>query len=395
MTDGKPRLRMITPIWGAPYIDRWLRLGFASQRASGNIPYLNEHLDFELAIVTKSADALYMQSSARFKDAMSGLRVRFIAMDELFPRIGNTSYGVPLTLAFAKGILDLGKSAIGTYVILMNGDCVLAAGSLKSVVERIKHGYTIIMAQSMRAIDGSARTDLLELVDKNDGVLSIEARDLMRLINRNLHSTLTARIVNEPTIVDSTYYHQIFWRISDDCLAMRAFMLHPLCFQIERISETVICPVDYGVATELCPNGRFCALRDSDQCLIIELQQSNSESHLLRVAPRDASPRERLSRLEREIAQQASTWTTAEHRQSATQTIFYHEKDLPADMQRQVAPFEAFVDRLLARMPPPVSHVGHFQWLAAVRTYREDLAKGGSDPAVALLDHPRNTSAAG
>ena len=392
--DVKPRVRMITPIWGTSYIDRWLDFGFASQRSGGNVPYLNERSDFELAIVTKSIDADYMRSNTKFQDIMSGLRVHFILMDELFPRTGHTAYGVPLTLAFAKGILDLGNKAIGTYVILMNGDCVLASGSLKSIADRIQEGYTIITSQSIRAIDGPARTRLLDLVDKNDGILSIEARDLMRLVNQHLHSTVTARIVNEPTIVDSTYYHQMFWRISNDCLAMRAFMLHPLCFRIERISERVICPVDYGFITEFCPNGRLCVLHDSDQCLIIELQHPHSESHLLRVAPKDRTLRKRLSRLQREIAEQASTWTTAEHRRSAKHTIFYHEQDLPSDVQRRVDPFEAFVDRLLAGMPPPVSHVGHLHWIPAVRIYREDMVKGDFNPEIALLDDPRNMLAA-
>jgi hypothetical protein len=364
---SKPRVRMITPIWGTSYIDRWLGFGFASQRSRGNIPYLNEHCDFELAIVTKSADATYMRSSSLFKDIMSGIRIRFILMDEFFPQTGQTSYGVPLTLAFAKGILDLGESAKGTYVILMNADCVLASGSFKSITERIQAGYTIITAQSIRAIDGSARAHLLEMVDQNSGILTVEPRELMRLVNRNLHSTVIARIINEPTIVDSTYYHQIFWRISDDCLAMRAFMLHPLCFRIERIMQKVLCPVDYGFITEFCPNGQFCVLDDSDDCLIIELQDRDSESHWLRVAPLDRTLKRRLSRVAREIAAHAATWTTAEHRRSATRTICFHENDLTSDFGQRAAPFEAFMDRLLARMPPPVSHIRHFQWLPAVQ----------------------------
>ena len=335
-----------------------------------------------------------MQSSSLFKDIMSGIRVRFVLMDEFFPRTGHTSYGVPLTLAYAKGILDLGTSAIGTYVMLMNGDCVLASGSFKSIADRIREGYTIITTQSIRAKDGPARACLLGFVNKSDCVLSVGSRDLMRLVNQHLHSAISATIINEPSIVDTTYYQRIFWRLSDDCLAMRAFMLHPLCFRIDRISEKVICPVDYGFLTELCPDGKFCALSDSDQCLIIELQHANSESYLLRVAPKDKTPQERWSRLEREIAARAATWTTAEHRRSAMQTIFYHEQDLPSDIRSRVAPFEAFVDGILANMPPPLSHIGHPQWLPAVRIYREDMINGGSDVALTLLDDPRNMSAA-
>ena len=384
-----PRIRMITPVWGQSYIDRWLGFSFASLRSPGNIPYLNQRYDFELAIITKAADAEYMRSSPRFKAAMEGISVKFILMDEFFPASGKTSYGVPLTLAFAKAILDLGPEAIGTYVFMMNADIALADGSLRGVANRIDEGYTIITAQAIRAIDGPARSELNSWVDQSSGILSIRPRQLMRIINQNLHSTITAQLINEPTIVDSTYYHQMFWRVSDDCIAMKAFLIHPLCFRIERISEKIICPVDYGFITEFAPNGRYCAMSNSDDYLMIELQEANSEAHLLRVAPDDPSFKQRLARLQREISAHAQTWTTAEHRRSVDQTFLYHEKDLPLDVVERVAPFEAFVDGISSRLKAPMSHIRHFQWLPAVRIYREEMAAEGAAPP-ALLDDPRN-----
>jgi hypothetical protein len=383
---------MITPIWGAPYIERWLGFCFASLRSDGNIPYLVEHCDFELAIVTKSADAAFMQESPRFKQVMSGIRVRFILMDEFFPRTGQTGYGVPLTLAYAKAIADLGDDGVGTFVMLMNADCVLASGSLESIVRRIRRGETIIVGQSLRAVDGSARDRLLARVDDN-GVLAIAPRELMQLVNAALHSTVTARIVNEPGIVEANYYHQMFWRIRDDCLAMRAFMLHPICFRLDRKLEKVVCPMDYGFLLELCPDGRFGVLDDSDEFLIVELQARDSESHLLRLAPASPSPGQRLSRLRREIAKVAATWTTAEHRRAATHTLYFHQTDLPSDLPRRIAPFESFVAGILARMPRPISHRGHPHWLGALRIYRQNMIRGGSDASsIALLDHPLNAT---
>ena len=63
---------------------------------------------------------------------------------------------------------------------------------------------------------------------------------------------------------------------------------------------------------------------------------------------------------------------------------------LPSNLPQWVAPFEAFVEGTLARMPPPVSHMGHPHWLGALRVYRENMIRGGSDASIALLDHPRN-----
>jgi len=102
------------------------------------------------------------------------------------------------------------------------------------------------------------------------------------------------------------------------------------------------------------------------------------------------TPARRLARLEREIAANAATWTTAEHRRSAARTIYYHENDLPPDVAQRAAPFERLMDRILAKMPAPVSHIGHFQWLPAVRDYRQDMSNDESSPMITLLEDPRN-----
>jgi hypothetical protein len=381
---------MITPVWGTYYIERWLNFCFASLRSEGNIPYINETCDFELAIVTRSADAAYMQTNSKFLELMHEIRFHFISMDEFLPRTGNTAYGIPLTLAYAKAILDFGETGIGAYVILINADCLVASGSLKSVLGRIRDGYSIISTSSIRVIDGTPRAMLTGHVDPLSGILSITPRAMMRVANAHLHSAVTGRIVNDLSPVDSTYYHQIFWRISDDCLAMRAFLLQPLCFRVERLMKKVLCPVDYGFITEICPEGHFCVLSDSDDYLMIELQERDSESHWLRIAPRDRTAKKRLSRIASEIVANAATWTTAEHRRSATKTIYYHENDLPPDTARRVAPFEKFTDKILAALPPPVSHIGHFQWLPAVRIYEEAMLRTDSGRISALLDDPRN-----
>ena len=156
--------------------------------------------------------------------------------------------------------------------------------------------------------------------------------------------------------------------------------------------KKVLCPVDYGFLTEICPKGRFCVLNDSDEYLMLELQARDSESHLLQVSPRSRSLKRHLSRLATAIGRQTATWSTSEHRRSARNTIYYHANELPLDLKERVKPFESFVDGILDRLPPPLSHVGHFQWLPAVRIYREEMARAGSSANISLLDDPRNGS---
>jgi hypothetical protein len=389
-SEVKPRIRLITPVWGRFYINRWLDLSLAALRSEGNIPFLNKNSDFELAVVTKSEDAAFMQADPKFNFVTAGIRVKFITMDEFFPPNGEVTSPVPLTLAYGKAIQDLGEDGIGTYVILMNADFVLASGSLRNLLVRIRNGFTSIAAASIRVIDAKVRLELQSYLDERAGILSISPRAMMRLANPNLHSTITGRIINDMHPIDSTYYHQIYWRISHSCLALRGFLLMPVCFQVKRIVSKVLCPVDYGVISEVSPGGRFCVLNDSDDYLMIELQERDSESHLLRLAPNTRTLKRRLARLAPEIAANAATWTTADHRRAATQTAYFHESGLPSDVARRVKPLEEFVDDVLATLPPPVSHIGHFQWLPAVSVYRKDMIRGGSNAITELLDDPRN-----
>ena len=389
--DGlKPRVRMITPVWGAAYIERWLDLCLAAQRAEGNLPYLNRHTDFEMVVATRREDIAYMKGSPRFQAMTSGLRVRYVVIDELFPARGSTPYGVPLTLAYAKAIREMGDDAIGAFVMIMNADCMVADGGFRSIVERIREGYTIICSTSVRTVDGFTRAELQKRVRTEDGVLSIAPREMARLALSNLHSTVSGRIVNQDCGIDSNYYHQIFWRVSDDCIAMRGFMVHPLCFRIDRRMDKVLCPVDYGFMIEMAPQGRFCVIGDSDDYIMLEFQARDSEAHWLRIAPLGLPLEQRLARLTKEITDHAATWTTSEHRRYATQTILYHAADLPSDLAERLAPFHAFIDEILERLPSPISHIGHFQWLPAVRFYRQDMIKGGRPEISDLLDDPRN-----
>ena len=387
---AKPRISMITPVWGAAYIERWLDLCFATQRAEGNIPYLNRNADFSLVIATKAADIEYMRTSERFGAMTAGLHVDYVTIDEFFPPHGTIPYGIPLTLAYAKAIQSLGENAPGSFVMIMNADCMLADGSFKGILDRIQAGYDIICSTSVRTVDGRTRDDLLARVDPVSGVLAVPPRQMMRMALDNLHSTVSGRIVNDVADIDSTYYHQIFWRVSDDCLAMRGFMVHPLCFRIERMMDKVICPVDYGFMIEMAPTGKFCVIGDSDDYVMMELQARDSESHWLRFAPAGQTLDQRLEQLSGEILDHASTWTTSEHRRYAHETILYHSGDLPSDLEERLAPFHSFIDGILNQLPAPVSHIGHFQWLPAVRIYREDMERGGAPAFPALLDDPRN-----
>ena len=78
----------------------------------------------------------------------------------------------------------------------------------------------------------------------------------------------------------------------------------------------VICPIDYGFIEEYCPGGRYAAIADSDELLMIELQAPIPESELLEIAPHFTSPSEALDYRLGKLIANAGQWSAAEHRRA-------------------------------------------------------------------------------
>jgi hypothetical protein len=386
MTPDQPRIRIIVPVWGKDYVERWLGLAFAALLADGNLPYLKDHSNLELIIMTKAADVATLKNHWRLNELTKCVRVTYITIDEFFPA-GRVDYGVPLTLAYGKAIARIGGNELGSFVVLLNADFILSKGSLASLLRRIEAGHTVITAPSIRVPDHVVRPLLQAKLDIDQNVLPMSGRELMKLVNQYPHSAVLGRTLNCNTFVDSNHYHLMYWRVSQDLLIARYFLLMPLCFQVQTRLRSVVCPVDYGFITEVCPNVNFSVLNDSDDLLMLELQEQNSEASLLRLAPSVASPAQRLALLATEIAANAAEWTTAEHRRSAACDLYFHSEDIPPNIGEKAKAFRELVDGILTNLPPPVSHVGHFHWIGALQAYRISCGEG-SIPY--LLDDPRN-----
>jgi len=364
---------MLIPLWGAKYFERWFELPAASLRSAGNIPYLQSRTDFEIVFLTKSQDLPFLANNQVFNDFAAQTTIRTVTIDEFFPSNGAVPYGVPLTLAFAKGIQDLGKDGLGTFVILMNADFVLSEGSLRSLFDRIAQGYQIITAPSIRVGDHLARPLMTEQLYSGKKGRGFPARDMMSIVEKCLHGTVLARVINEPQLIETSYYHLIYWHINESCLAARYFLLMPLCFQVRRHLETVTCPVDYGFLEQLCPGGRYTVLADSDEFLMVELQDRDSEAYLLAPAQKFSSRAEAIDHKISQAIKNVAEWTTFEHRRAIANTLLFHSQDLPVGIQGKLVEFDAHMARMLAALPPPVPTQRHFHWLGAVHHYREKM----------------------
>jgi hypothetical protein len=374
------RLRVLIPLWGTAYFDKWFELPAASLRAPGNLYFLNKEADVELVFLTRAGDVSILESHPVFRILAREIKLKIITIDEFFPTTGTTPYGVPLSLAYAKGVQDLGDDGISTYVILLNADFVISQGSLARIFAKIKEGYHIITAPSIRVVDHIVRPILQEQLRRQGVDRCFDPRDMMSLVQRHFHQTVLTRIINQLQIVETSYYHLVYWRIDANCLAARYFLLMPLCFQVRRQIETVVCPVDYGFIEEICPGGTYAVLGDSDELLMIELQHRDSEAHFLehsRSHDSADSVDEIVQCRVQKIIENAGQWSTREHRRSFSHTLLFHSKDLPSDLEDHLSEFDRHMSRVAAGLPPPVPLSRHFHWLGALHEYRIAMSDGG------------------
>lgn len=355
MSD-KPRLRLLTVIWGKRYIEEFSRVSLPSLLAAGNLPSLARMTDLEVVILTSEHSLPAFHREAAFRALEALCPVRFIFIDDL---ITTGVYGVTLTLAYARGIRDSGAEQTDTWFVFMNSDFVLADGALSTLAGKIEEGHPCIMAPSLRACSEAVLPSLSEAVDPHAHRLAVPPRDMVRLALDNLHPTVIGKTVTQDFVQCETH-NQIYWQVDRNTLLGRYHLIFMLAIRPERPMPPVNSYCDYGFVPELVPSGRFTILDDSDEFFMLELQPAEQERHFLRAGRPTIE----------EMARALSVWTTREHRRFAEVDVVFHAADLPSTLEAVREEAATLIGRLHGAMKKrPVDHARHFHWVFGVEAW--------------------------
>lgn len=374
----KIKTKFLTVVWGQAYIERFAALALPSFLAPGNLPALADLTDLEVVVMTRAKDIKYFDTLAACRSLRAICPVRFIEIDDL---ISHGVYGVTLTLAYARPLIACGEDMLDTHFVFMNADFVLADGSLRSLVPHILDGRSIVLAPSFRAVAEAVEGRLEKLVDPVSGTLVIPPRELARLSLPHPHPTTIAKTRTQ-SVFHSSHPNQFFWPVNEQTLLGRYYLIFMLCLKPERVIDSINCYCDYSFVPEMCPSGDEVVMGDSDEFFMLELQDRDKETHMLRLGQQS----------ERHVARSLQEWTTAEHRRAAQYDIVFHVGDLPPELDAVKAEARAFIDRIGRRLRRPVPHVDHFYWSGGVEVWKMHRAHYGlstSPPELAPLPrHP-------
>lgn len=354
MTE-KIKIKFLTAIWGARYIEEFARVSLPSYLAPGNLPYAAAETELEILILTTSDSRAKFDEMPIFARLAELCPVRYLLIDDL---ITSGNYGVTLTLAYARGIQDSGEAQTETTFVFMNSDFVLADRSLHGLVDKLREGHRCVMAPSLRARAEITLPILADAVDPATETLVMTPRDMVRLTFDHLHPTVIAKTATQNFVTCSTH-NQIYWQVDKNTLLARYHLIFMLAIKPEVPMPAVNSYCDYGFVPELVPSGEFTVMDDSDDFYMLELQPSWQEKQFVHCGR--STPEK--------IASELSVWTTREHRRFAEVDVLFRTGELPANLQAAREKMGAFVSEVHKRMTPAVSHVDHFYWVMGLQAW--------------------------
>lgn len=375
----RERARLIVPVWGRPYAERFLELTLPALLAPGNVPYLSTALDTEVVLVTQRDLFETLRGAESVRKLEKHCVVRLTAMDDLmsFPAY----YGLTITWSLFRGFTDLGPAMTDTWLLFLNSDFILADGSYRALVPRLAEGARMILAPSYCAIEEEVLPLLRERLDPATQTLAIPPRAMADLMLDRLHYTVRAKTINRKMFrierVDQFYY-----AVDHDTLVGRQFPIAIVAMKPERVLTDPVSIWDYGTISEACPTSPLAVLADSDDFLMLELRGKNVAAEQLELGWLDPSA----------IGRDHSIWTTADQRRCGEHTLILHRADLPANLDEGRQALAEFHARVAAEVrQPPLSHRNHPIWNRLQTLHHEWRAAGGADAARA--DHAWATEA--
>jgi hypothetical protein len=388
---------LLLPVWGVEFLRQFLDFCLPTLLAAGNVPALAEALPTRFVLLTRSCDVPLVLEHPAWQRLARLCETEIRPIDDL---IVEANHHAAVTLAYVRALRATGTALRDTVFLFLVGDYLLADGSLRSALERIRAGASGVLAGSLQVPAEAALALLRERLAGSTCELASPPRELADWALANLHPRSAANIVNTSLFHDPDA-NRLFWSVDKHTLIGRFYLLHMIAIRPEISDFIVGAPCDYAFIPELCPSGKVDVLTDSDNYLAVELQRGAAGPLCSGPAP--------PARLARSLSQ----WTTARHRQNADATFVFHGRDVPENIAETHALAARFVDEIGKSLAPePQPHRGHPSWIGMMAMQRaggglpDDCKQvvdfAGSRPQVTgllwrlrlyVLGHPPNVTA--
>ena len=362
----RPPLKMVRcllPIWGFAYVKNFLEVALPTWLADDNLPAVSRMVETEFVFLTSREDEIYLRAHPGFKrlSAICETTVHFV--DHL---ITGNNYSTTITLAYAEAVRSAGDDMLDTCFLFLVSDYIVANGSFRTVVERVRAGRNGVLVGNFQVVEEEALPWLTDLLQANPTVLQIGPRKLMKWALSHLHPATIANTVNY-RLIHNDHTNRLFWRVDNQTLIGRFFLMHMIAIRPELRDFVIGSSCDYSFIPEMCPSNNVDIVTDSDDYLVVELQPRDHEAKFLKPGA------QKIGKLARTL----SEWTNARHRENSATTVVFHADDIPPSIENAVDEADRFlaqVNSKLKKTPKPFRQ--HPYWTGAIAAFNE--ASGAS-----------------
>ncbi len=354
----KPRLRIITMVWGESYLADLVTMSLPSILAPGNLPALVNDFDCEVVIVTEESFFAAIEANAVYQRIFSYCPARLVMCDDLV--VSRRMYGHSLTHALHRGFEDLGEEMTEYYLAFFNADFILADGSFRAMGERIKAGEKLIFSPSYCVNNEQVEPLIKNRVNPFTNALSIPPREMASLILACRHNTIRAKTINQP-IFHMNVSDQFYWYVDKNTLLGHQLPMALVCMKPENVYLDPISFWDYATISMACPTTERCVLGDSDDFLMMELRGRDTFLELMRIG--------RVSQTE--IAEVLGGYMTADQFELGRFPLTLHSGELPREVESARGQLREYLDEVYDLLPPyPVSHFDHPYWTGLINQFK-------------------------
>jgi len=359
-------VRCLLPIWGFAYIKKFLEVALPTWLAPGNLPALAEELPTEFVLLTSRQDEVYLRAHPAFKRLAATVRTRVHYIDHL---ITGTNYSTTITLAYTEAVRAAGDDLTDTCFFFLVSDYIVADGSFRSVLQRIKAGRSGIQVGNFQVVEEDAEPWLIDRLQESPNVLSLSSRELMGWALSHLHPATIANTVDYG-MMHNSHTNRLFWRVDNRTLIGRFYLIHMIAIRPELKDFVIGSSCDYSFIPEMCPSGNVEIIGDSDDYLVIEMQPRLHEAKAIRTGPLMPGA----------LAGSLSEWTTETHRKNAETTVVFHADEVPETIAGKTADADAFLAEVKTKLRPTARpHRHHPYWSGAVASFNEATGSRLSD----------------
>jgi len=342
--------RLITYAWGERYLDDLLSITLPAALAPGNLPYLAAMGPCEVVLLTEEKFMSMVDRHPTVQRIRRFCPLHLVGLDDLVH--AKDKYGMTLTYALHRGLIDLGSVVTESYLFFLNADFVVAENCFRAVLGNLRDGKRLIAAPSYCVNYGSVAPTLRRRVSAATGALAISHRELADLALRNLHNTVRGKTLNQRKF-HLKQIDQFYWQVDAHTLLGHQMPVAIVGMRPERQVAEPNSFWDHGLIREFFPLEEPHILGDSDDFLMIELRERDVAREQIARGPTDPQ----------DAGERMVGWVTPYQRSFARYQLTLHSRDLPPEIEGERAALSARMNAILSFCPAFLpSHREHPQW---------------------------------